>query len=118
VHRVPFGGQRIDLEFALLSLEGLLYSLLILAGPACAFVWPAAVLSWFLFDQLVMLLAAASCAVALRRADVLIWFPTFSLFRFINALVLLRTFWREVVSGQTLQTWFSVGRYDANGQLA
>jgi len=118
LHRLPFGGQRIDVEFALLTLEGLLYSLVILAGPACAFFWPVAVLSWFLFDQLVMLVAAVACAATLRRSDVVMWFPVFSVLRFINALVLLQTFWREVVRGRTLQTWFSVGRYDVNGQTA
>jgi hypothetical protein len=46
------------------------------------------------------------------------WFPVFSVLRFINAVVLLQTFWREVVRGRTLQTWFSVGRYDVNGQTA
>jgi cellulose synthase/poly-beta-1,6-N-acetylglucosamine synthase-like glycosyltransferase len=117
-HGLPFGGQRIDAEFALLALEGLLYSLLILAGPVCAYFWPVAVLTWFLFDQLVMLVAAVACAVALRRSDVVMWYPVFSVFRFINALVLLRTFWREVVRGHTLQTWFSVGRYDVNGHIA
>jgi poly-beta-1,6-N-acetyl-D-glucosamine synthase len=118
VHHLPYGGQRIDVEFALLTLEGLLYSLLILAGPVCAFFWPVAVLSWFLFDQLVMLVAAVTCAAALRRSDVVMWFPVFSAFRLINAVVLLRTFWCEVVRGRTLQTWFSVGRYEVNGQTA
>jgi hypothetical protein len=66
----------------------------------------------------VMLGTAIACAAALRRSDVLMWFPVFSVFRFINAVVLLRTFWREVVRGRTLQTWFSVGRYDVNGQIA
>jgi hypothetical protein len=65
-----------------------------------------------------MLVAAVACAVALRRSDVVMWCPLFSVFRFINALVLLRTFWREVVRGHTLQTWFSVGRYDVNGHIA
>jgi poly-beta-1,6-N-acetyl-D-glucosamine synthase len=118
VHRVPFGGQRIDAEFALLSLEAILYSVLILAAPICLCLWPRTALAWFLVDQLVMLGATAACATALRRADVLAWFPTFTVFRVINAVVLLRTFWSEVVTGRTLRTWFSVGRYDANEQVA
>jgi cellulose synthase/poly-beta-1,6-N-acetylglucosamine synthase-like glycosyltransferase len=118
LHRVPFGGQRIDLEFALLLLEGLIYSLLIAVAPVCAFFWPVAVLSWFAFDQVVMLAAAIACAVGLRRPDVLFWFPVFPVLRILNALVLLRTFWREVVRGDRLQTWFSVRRYEVHGQAA
>jgi cellulose synthase/poly-beta-1,6-N-acetylglucosamine synthase-like glycosyltransferase len=118
LHRIPFGAQRIDLEYALLTLEGLLYSLLIVAAPLCAAFWPEAALTWFLFDQLVMMVAAAVCAATLRRPDVVFWFPTFTVFRFINALALLQTFWREVARGQRLQTWFSVRRYEVHGHSA
>ncbi len=116
LHRLPFGRQRIDAEVALLIGEGLCYSLLVLALPLLAWLSPAAALNCLLLDQSVFALLALVCAWRLRRFDVLLWFPTFAMLRVIGCVVLIRTFWLEVVRRQTLRTWFSVARYDANAQ--
>jgi poly-beta-1,6-N-acetyl-D-glucosamine synthase len=117
LHRLPFGRQRIDAEFALLIGEGLVYSAMVLAVPLLAWLSPSATLRWLLLDQLVAAFAAVLCAWRLGRVDVLLWFPTFVPLRVIGCLVLVRTFWLEVIRRQTLRTWFSVARYDTNAQL-
>ena len=117
LHRLPFGRQRIDAEFALLIGEGLCYSILVLALPLLAWLSPAAALNCLLLDQSVAALLALVCTWRLRRIDVLLWFPMFAMLRVIGCVVLIRTFWLEVVRRQTLRTWFSVARYDTNAQL-
>jgi cellulose synthase/poly-beta-1,6-N-acetylglucosamine synthase-like glycosyltransferase len=112
LHRLPFGRQRIDAEFALLVGEGLFYSALVLALPILAIAWPAAALRWVLLDQAVSAAAAVIVAASLRRIDVALWFPTFIVLRVLGCAVLLQTFWAEIVRRRTLRTWFSVGRYD------
>ncbi len=114
LHRLPFGRQRLDAEIALLIGEGLAYSLLVLAIPVLAWMWPTATLRWLLLDQLVFALAAVVCAWRLRRVDVLLWFPTFVPLRVIGCIVWIRTFWLEVIRRRTLRTWFSVARYETD----
>ena len=76
--------------------------------------WPHATLRWILLDQTVFAVAAVICAAHLRRLDIVAWFPTFAVLRFIGCGILLRTFWCEVVRGRTLRTWFSVERYNTD----
>jgi cellulose synthase/poly-beta-1,6-N-acetylglucosamine synthase-like glycosyltransferase len=116
LHRLPFGRQRLDAEFAVLVGEGLLYSLLVLALPLLAYVSPTGTLRWILLDQSVFAVAAIACAWRLRRFDVLLWFPLYAPLRVIGCVVWVRTFWLEVVRGRTLRTWFAVGRYEADAQ--
>ena len=111
LHRVPFGGQRIDAELTLLLCEGAFYSVGVALVPLLVCLWPMAILRLFLYDQLLWLALAIVCAISLRRLDILINSPSFVLIRAINCLVLLRTFWFEVVRNQRRTDWFSVGRY-------
>jgi cellulose synthase/poly-beta-1,6-N-acetylglucosamine synthase-like glycosyltransferase len=114
LHRLPFGRQRIDAEFALLVGEGLFYSALVLALPLLALAWPAAALRWILLDQAVSAAAAVLVAASLRRVDIVFSFPAFVVLRVLGCAVLLQTFWAEIVRKRTLQTWFTVGRYEAH----
>jgi poly-beta-1,6-N-acetyl-D-glucosamine synthase len=116
LHRLPLGRQWLDAEVALLIGEGLAYSVLVLALPVLAWLWPTATLRALLLDQSVFAFLSVVCAWRLRRLDVLCWFPTFALLRVIGCMVLVRTFWLEVVRRRTLRTWFSVARYDADAQ--
>ena len=116
LHRIPFGGQRIDAEFAILTLEGLVYGVLMVLLPFFALLRPAMVGRWLLIDQAVWLALACACAARARRLDVLAWLPTFLFLRYLNAAILLRTFWLEIVRGRRRHPWFSVGRY-ASGQV-
>jgi biofilm PGA synthesis N-glycosyltransferase PgaC len=118
LHRLPFGGQRIDAEFALLVGEGLLYSLLMLLLPVFIVLWPRVVMQWVVFDQCVAAVGAIYCARSLRRPDVLFWWPSFAVFRFLNAVIVVKTFWQEIVRGRSLGTWFSVDRYESTRSAA
>jgi cellulose synthase/poly-beta-1,6-N-acetylglucosamine synthase-like glycosyltransferase len=111
LHRIPFGGQRIDAEFALLLLEGGFYSSAVLLLPLLLWMWPATVLRVFLFDQALWLGLASVCAISLRRWDILKNLPSFVLIRMINCVVLISTFWLEIVRNKKQTQWFSVGRY-------
>lgn len=113
LRRLPFGGQRIDAEFAVLTGEGLFYALLFLALPGLAWWAPGAVLSYLALDQALWFALAVVFAVKERRGDLLWAFPTFLGVRAVNCAVLLRTFWLEVIRRQTRREWFSVARYRA-----
>lgn len=113
LRRLPFGRQRIDAEFALLTGESLLYAVLILAAPLLLWLQPSAVLAWFVLDQALWLALAAVFALHGRRPDILLYFPAYLGIRAINCAVLLRTFWLEVIRRQARRQWFSVARYDS-----
>jgi cellulose synthase/poly-beta-1,6-N-acetylglucosamine synthase-like glycosyltransferase len=113
-HRLPWGRQRIDVEFLVLAGEGLLFSALMLALPIFALLWPQATMRMILLDQAVFAASAVFCAARLRRVDVVAWFPTFAVLRLVGCVIWLRTFWREIVRGRTLRTWFSVERYNTD----
>lgn len=118
LREVPFGGQRIDAEFALLLGEGVLFAAVTLCVPLLLWLWPAAVLRVLAFDQVVATLLAVWCAVTLRRVDVLKALPTFPFLRIVNSAILLRTFWSEVVRGEHTMEWFSVNRYGEEAAAA
>ena len=111
LHKIPFGGQRIDAEFALLVTEGGFYSAVALLLPVLLWLWPAAVLRVLLFDQLLWLGLAVVCSIGLRRADILKCMPSFLFIRALNCVVLVKTFWLEIVLNRKQTQWFSVGRY-------
>jgi len=114
-HRLPFGGQRVDLEFGLLVGEGLMYSTLVMLLPLLVLIWPKAVLQWALMDQALVLAGALYCAISMRRLDVLAWAPSFTVLRFLNSVIFLKTFWQEIVRQRSLGAWFSVQRYEELG---
>ena len=69
-----------------------------------------------LLDQAVSAAAALIVAASLRRIDIVFGFPAFAVLRVLGCVVLLQTFWAEIIRQRTLQTWFSVGRYEINEQ--
>ena len=115
LHRLGRRTQRIDLEFALLVSEGLIYSVLCVLLPVLAFLFPAVLLRCLLFEQLLTATTALATAIHLRRADIFLWCPTFGVLRLVNCFVLVRTFWAEVIRQQTLRVWFTPERYQHDG---
>jgi cellulose synthase/poly-beta-1,6-N-acetylglucosamine synthase-like glycosyltransferase len=111
-HRLPFGRQRVDFEFALLVGEGLVYSLLVMLLPLLLVVSPGAVMRWLLLDQALVVAGAAYCAAVTRRLDVILWAPSYTVLRFLNSAIFLKTFWQEIVRQRSLGSWFSVQRYN------
>jgi cellulose synthase/poly-beta-1,6-N-acetylglucosamine synthase-like glycosyltransferase len=108
---VPFGRQRIDAEFAMLLGEGLFFSFATLCLPVLAVLWPTAVLTWLSVDLSVVAVLATACAVGLKRCDILSAVLLFPFLRVVNCVVLLRSFWLEIVRNQHALDWFSVARY-------
>ena len=115
LHRIGRRTQRIDLEIALLVGEGLIYSVFLVLLPLLVILFPAAMLRCLLLEQLLTGIVALVAAVHLRRADVFLWFPTFSMLRLVNGYVWIRTFWVEVIRRQTLRVWFTPERYEHGG---
>jgi cellulose synthase/poly-beta-1,6-N-acetylglucosamine synthase-like glycosyltransferase len=111
LRRLPFGGQRIDAEFAVLTAEGLIYALILLATPVLLWMQPGRVMTWLAIDQALWLFFALIVAIRARRLDIVVSFPLFPLLRVVNCVVLLRTFWLEVVRRKTRRAWYSVERY-------
>jgi hypothetical protein len=87
---------------------------LMLALPILGWLYPTAVLSWLVLDQVLWLALAVGFALHERRLDILRGFPLFMLVRVVNCLVLLRTFWSEVIRRKTRREWFSVARYSSS----
>lgn len=118
LRRLPFGGQRIDTEFALLTGEGLFYAFLFLAMPVLSWRSPMTALGFLAIDQGMWLVLAIVFAIHQRRADMLWAFPTFLFVRYLNCVLLLRTFWLEVIRRKTRREWFSVARYRSTADAA
>lgn len=118
LRHLPFGGQRIDAEFALLTGEGLFYALLFVALPALGWLSPQTALGFLAIDQGMWLALAIGFAIHQRRADMLWAFPLFLFVRCLNCVVLLRTFWLEVIRRKTRREWFSVARYRSTADAA
>jgi poly-beta-1,6-N-acetyl-D-glucosamine synthase len=112
LRNVPFGRQRIDAEFGLLLAEGLFFALVTMCLPILWWFWPATVWRWLLIDQAIVLTLAICCALVLKRRDILTCFVVFPFLRIVNSVILLNTFWLEVVRRQHTQEWFTVARYD------
>jgi cellulose synthase/poly-beta-1,6-N-acetylglucosamine synthase-like glycosyltransferase len=111
LHKLPFGGQRIDAEFALVNIEGLIYSLLFLLQPLLLLIAPSTLWRLLAIDQAVWLALALGVAIRWRRRDVLVSFPSFLVLRYVSCGVILYTFWQEVIRSNTRSEWFSVARY-------
>ena len=112
LRNVPFGRQRIDAEFGILLAEGLFFALVTLCLPILGWLWPTTVLRWLLIDQAIVLTLATACALVLKRSDILTCFLVFPFLRVVNSVILLKTFWLEVVRRQHTLEWFTVARYD------
>lgn len=114
-HRIPFRLQRIDLEVALLFLEGLLYStafaLLPVILPLLAFSVPRWIARLALADLAMFTGLATYCAVRTRRADILRNFPCFYVIRYVNACVFLESFIRVYIKREVIDKWYKVSRY-------
>jgi len=112
LRNVPFGRQRIDAEFGMLLAEGLFFAVVTLCLPILAWFWPTTVWRWLLIDQAIVLTLAVACALVLKRRDILTCFLVFPFLRVVNSVILLKTFWLEVVRRQHTLEWFTVARYD------
>jgi cellulose synthase/poly-beta-1,6-N-acetylglucosamine synthase-like glycosyltransferase len=110
-HRLPFGGQRIDAEFALLAGEGLLFGILLSTLPLWLLASPELVGYYLLADQILSLSVASVVAMTQRRIDVIAYAPLFIVPRLMISFIFLITFIQIVVLRQNAAAWFSPPRY-------
>jgi poly-beta-1,6-N-acetyl-D-glucosamine synthase len=105
------GFKKIDFEFKLLMLEGLLLSIFILLFPLGVMMWPKAFLSGLAIDACVLFGVSCLCGIVDRRWDVIYYFPAYEFMRFIDSLVFFKSFWTIAVRKRQVHSWFSVQRY-------
>ena len=110
-HRIPFGGQRIDAEFALLAGEALIFAMFIFMMPFWLVASPKLAWSYLLMDQILCLAVACGVAVSQRRIDVIAYTPLFIVPRVMNAFMFFSTFIQIVVLRRNAADWFSPPRY-------
>lgn len=109
----PFSLHKLDLEYKLLMIEGLIFASLLVISP----IWlitgatPKAVGYAFILDSLVIIGLSAICALFEGRFDVLLYSPLYQPLRFLDCTVFLYSFWRTIVRNKNVKGWFSVKRY-------
>lgn len=112
-HRIPFGGQRVDAEFALLASEALLFSALLLTAPYWIVAHPMLAIYYLLLDQALSVAVACAVAIRQRRRDLVVYAPLFVVPRLLNCLVFVLAFVQVVLLRRGERCWFSPPRYAA-----
>ena len=108
-HRLCRHTQPIDWEMGLLAGEGLLFAVCVALLPLFLWFAPLVTGTVLVLDQVLLLSITLLVALRLRRWDILMAFPLFSIPRVCNTFVFLSTF---VTSLRTtaITPWFSVRR--------
>jgi len=102
--------SKIEWECAFLFGEGLFFSALYLLLPLL-------LLYDLRFGYMALLDAGLAFTIALfvaareRRRDILFSAPLFPLMRVFDALLFVRAFWKVIIRGQAVTTWFTPARY-------
>lgn len=112
-HRIPFGGQRIDAEFALLASEALFFSAVLLTAPYWFISHPLYAMSYLLLDQALSVAVACVVSIRQRRRDLVMYAPLFFVPRLLNCLVFVAAFVQVVLLRRGERRWFSPPRYSA-----
>lgn len=115
-HRIPWGGQALDAELALLTLEALFNGLtaigLLVIGPIAFFNQPLLFLLPFGIDlALFFVPTLVMTAVRHRTMRVFRYVPHFYLIRFLSSMVFLGTFFKVVFGVDVLVGWNKAKRY-------
>ncbi|HUW22090.1 MAG TPA: glycosyltransferase family 2 protein [Candidatus Bathyarchaeia archaeon] len=115
-HQIPWGGQRLDLEVALLASEGLLNSFLVLfllfVGPWILLKNPALLVVPFLADLFLFLIPTLFYTAWKNGTWKIFYFiPQFYLIRALSSLLYLKSFLKVVLGGDFLMRWHKAVRY-------
>lgn len=106
-----FGFRRkIDWECAFLFGEGLFFSALYLLLPLLL-LYDLRFGYMALFDAGIAFLIALVVAIAERRKDVFFSAPLFPIMRVFDAWLFVKSFWKVIIRGQAVTTWFTPARY-------
>jgi cellulose synthase/poly-beta-1,6-N-acetylglucosamine synthase-like glycosyltransferase len=95
------------LELSLVYFEGLTFALMILLLPLINLLF----FGYFLLAYITVLgFFALYSTIKRNRPDLLLYFPTYVMLAFINAFLLLATFFKEVVFRKKMRKWFKPER--------
>ncbi len=108
------GMKKLDWEYKLLMIEGMIFSMLYVLLPLWLLLFPVIVIKIILLEFCVIALLATVVAIVEKRMDVIFYSPTFPLVRYLDCFLLLYSFWNIIVRRKRVSTWFSVSRY-SNG---
>lgn len=109
-HHMWRGVSRIDWEYKLLMVEGIVFSLLFLLVPLWIRIWHGAAYAIPL-DMTVFFGAAGICAITEGRADALRYAPFAIVLRVTDCAVFLYSFCETVLFARPVHGWFAVKRY-------
>lgn len=111
-HRLGRQFSRVDAEIALLTLDTLIGATFICLVPLLLVLFPRPTLLALLFNQIFILFYAIRVAIRDRRIEVLIFWPTFIVPRFIGTYLFIWAFFAERRTRHMREIkWFSVQRY-------
>ena len=115
-HHVPWGGQMLDVEVALLALEGLFNGLLmiffIVLLPFAIKYHPQVLLAPFFFDVTFFLVPTMLLTLVRQKTwSILFFIPHFYLLRFISSVMFLLSFMKVVLGIDLRMKWGKAKRY-------
>jgi cellulose synthase/poly-beta-1,6-N-acetylglucosamine synthase-like glycosyltransferase len=105
------GVKKIDWEYKLLMVEGMIFSLLYVLLPLWLILFPSLTLLAILLEFCYIFAISTVVAIVEKRRDVIFYAPTFPVIRYIDCVLLLYSFWNIVIMRKRVSTWFSVSRY-------
>jgi cellulose synthase/poly-beta-1,6-N-acetylglucosamine synthase-like glycosyltransferase len=104
------GTQRVDWEFKLLMIEGIIFSILFLGAPLWTLLYPTMLIGLGVDVGLIMAIAGAA-AISDKRKDVFLYSPIFIFLRIVYCAIFLYSFYNIFVRKQKMQGWLNVKRY-------
>lgn len=112
VYKIPFGWQKVDLEYALMTGETLIFSVAVALLPLWLVLFPTQTLYVLAVDQIFWLIVSWFCSVWTGRFDIIKYAPTFFVPRFLSAIIFLESFWCAVIMQHNTEPWFRPHRYE------
>jgi len=110
-YKMMMGLSRVDWEYKLLMVEGVVFALFFMFLPLWFLLYPKAIAAALLCDFGLLVILAVICSVCDRRLDILLHIPRYFPMRFIDCAVFLYTFWKTFLQRQHVDGWFAVNRY-------
>jgi cellulose synthase/poly-beta-1,6-N-acetylglucosamine synthase-like glycosyltransferase len=110
-HEIFTGNKKLDWEMKLIWGEGLLFSFLFSISPLLIMLHRGMVGRILELDFVGLFFVSLCCAVSEKRWDVLYYCPLYELYRFVDALVFLRAFWKVILIKKPTEGWASPKRY-------
>jgi poly-beta-1,6-N-acetyl-D-glucosamine synthase len=104
------GTQRVDWEFKLLMIEGIIFSILFLAAPIWTILFPT-MLFLIGIDIAVIMGIALAAAISDKRKDVFLYSPIFIFLRIIYCFIFLYSFYNIFIRRKQMSGWLNVKRY-------